>query len=170
MKMPRRPFFPPVELPPDIFGLRRPSLVGMACESEAERLKRVATVEDGVRDAFTAAVWHLGEDEARQLFRRVTRRPKRGLGKTLALDRDARLLQEYDAALQNGETTAALARRLRAEGRELGDSAGAIQTQIRKLVKERDKRQRAAAVKARRWRMATRNEPPSLLSAVKSEK
>jgi hypothetical protein len=84
------------------------------------------------------------------------------LGKMLAPDRDARLLQEYDAALRNGETTAALARRLRAEGRELGDSAGAIQTQIRKLVKGREKRQREAAFEARRWRMAMRNEPPSL--------
>jgi hypothetical protein len=36
------------------------------------------------RDAFTAAVEHLGQEEARQLFRRVIRRPKRGLGKMLA--------------------------------------------------------------------------------------
>ncbi len=42
MKMPRRPFYP-VELPPDIFGLHRPSLLGSACESEADRLNRVAT-------------------------------------------------------------------------------------------------------------------------------
>jgi hypothetical protein len=130
----------------------------------------MAAVEKGLRDAFTAAVHHLGEEEARQLFRRVIRRPKRGLGKALAPDRDARLLQEYDAAVQNGETTAALARRLRADGRGLGDSAGAIQTQIRKLVKERKERQRAAAIEARRWRMATRNEPPSLLSEAKNEK
>ncbi len=170
MKMPGRLFYPPVDLLPDIFGLHCPSLLGSACESEADRLKRVATVENGVRDAFAAAVDHLGDEEARQLFRRMIRRPKRGLGKMLAPDRDARLLREYDAARQKGETTAALARRLRDEGRELGDSEGAIQTQIRKLVKERGKRQRAAAVEARRWRMATRNEPPSLLSAAKSEK
>ena len=170
MKIPRRPFYP-VELPPDIFGLHRPSLLGSACESEADRLNRVATVERGVQDAFTAAVDHLGGEEARQLFRRVIRRPKRGLGKMLAPDRDARLLQEYDAALQNGETTAALARRLRADGRDLGDSAGAIQTQIRKLVKQREKRQRKAAFETRRWRMAMRNEPPSFLSAAaKNEK
>lgn len=119
MKMPGRLFYPPVDLLPDIFGLHRPSLLGSACESEADRLKRVAAVENGVRDAFAAAVDHLGEEEARQLFRRMIRRPKRGLGKMLAPDRDARLLREYDAACQKGETTAALARRLHDEGREL---------------------------------------------------
>ena len=170
MKMPRRPFFPPLIRCGEIFGLHRPSLLGSACESDADRRNRVATVEKGVRDAFKAAVEHLGEDEARQLFRRTIRKLKRGLGRALAPDRDARLLQEYDAALQNGTTTAALARRLRAESRELGDSEGAIETQIRKLVKDREKRQREAKIEARRWRMATRNEPPSLLSGAKNEK
>jgi hypothetical protein len=80
------------------------------------------------------------------------------------------LLQEYDASIQTGESMAALARRLRAGGRELGDTAGAIQTQIRKLVKERKKRQSDAAFEARRCRMAMRNEPPSLFSLAKSEK
>jgi hypothetical protein len=170
MKMPIRPFYPPVDQPPDIFDLHRPTFLESACESEADRLKRVATVEKGVGDSFMAAVGHLGEEEARQLFRRVIRRPKRGLGKMLAPDRNARLLQEYDAALQNGETTAALARRLSAEGRELGDTAGAIATQIRKLVRDRGKRQHEAEFESRRWRMATRNEPPSRLSAAKNEK
>ncbi len=82
-------------------------------------------------------------------FARILRRPKRGQGKMLAPDRNARLLKEYDAATQKGEAVAAL-------GRELGNTAGAIETQIRKLVKEREKRERAAAVEARRWRMATR--------------
>ncbi len=89
-------------------------------------------------------------------FARILRRPKRGQGKMLAPDRNARLLKEYDAATQKGEAVAALARRLCAAGRELGNTAGAIETQIRKLVKEREKRERAAAVEARRWRMATR--------------
>lgn len=170
MKMPRRPFFPLGEMSRDIFGLRSPSLIGSACEKEADRSTRVTTIEKGVQDAFKAAVQHLGEEGARQLFRRVIRRRKRGLGRAFAPDRDARLLREYDASVLNGETTAALARRLRAKGRELGDTADAIQTQIRKLVKERKKQQRDAAVEARRWRMAVRNEPPSLLSAASSEK
>jgi len=168
MKMPRRPFYP-VALPPDIFGLRRLTLLERACESEAETRKRMATVEEGVAAAFKAAVRHLGEHEARRLFARVTRRPKRGQGKMLAPDRDARLLREYDAAVQTGETVAALARRLRSKGRELGDTEGAIETQVRKLIRERKLRERAAAVEARRWRMATRG-MTTLLSAAKSEK
>ena len=169
MKMPRRPFYP-VALPPDIFGLHNLSLLGQACESEADTKKRIATVEEGVIAAFKAAVRHLGEEEARRLFKRVVRRPKRGLGKVLASDRDARLLKEHAAAAQNGETVAALARRLRAAGPELGNTAGAIQTQIRKLVKARQNRERDAAFEARRWRMATYMETPSLLSAARSEK
>jgi septal ring factor EnvC (AmiA/AmiB activator) len=144
-----------------------------ACESEAEKQKRIATVEKGVVAAFRAAVRHLGEEEARLLFARAVRRPKRGPGKTLAADRNARLLKEYDIALRRGESVAALAKRLHAadgKPRELGATPGAIQTQIRKLVKERKKRERDAAFEARQWRMATRNEPPSLLAAATSEK
>jgi hypothetical protein len=91
MKMPRRPFFLPVSPRPDIFGLRRLTLAHGA-ESAADRQKRVATIEAGVVAAFKAAVGHLGEDEARQLFARVVRRPKRGPGKMLAPDRNYRLL------------------------------------------------------------------------------
>ena len=65
-------------------------------ESEAETRKRVVTVEKGVDAAFKAAIEHLGEEEARRLFARVLRRPKRGQGKMLAPDRDARLLKEYE--------------------------------------------------------------------------
>jgi hypothetical protein len=170
MKLPRRPFYP-VALPPDIFGLRHLSLLEQACESEAETRKRIATVEKGVEAAFKAAVGHLGEEEARRLFARVQRRSKRGQGKMLAPDRDARLLKEYDAAAPKGESVAALARRLHAAARmELGNTPGAIATQIRKLLKERKQRERAAAFEARRWRMATREEPPGLLSIPPTEK
>jgi hypothetical protein len=168
MKMPRHPVYP-VAIPPDIFGLQHPSLLAQACESEAEKQKRIARVEAGVDAAFKAAVRHLGAEEARRLFARVVRRPKRGQGKMLAPDRNARLLEEYDSAARNGETVAALARRLRADGIEFGNTEGAIQAQIRKLVKERKKRERVKRFETRRWRMATRGET-SLLSAAKSEK
>jgi hypothetical protein len=138
MKMPRCPFYP-VALPPDIFGLHNLSFLEQACESAEDTKKRIATVEEGVIAAFKVAVRHLGEEEARRLFKRGMQRPKRGQGKVLAPDRDARLLKEYDAAAQDGETVAALARRLRAAGTELGNTAGAIAAQIRKLVKERGK-------------------------------
>jgi hypothetical protein len=170
MKMPRRHFYP-VALPPDIFGLRHLGLLGQAFESEAETRKRIVTVEKGVEAAFMAAIDHLGEEEARRLFARVLRRPKRGQGKMLAPDRDARLLKEYDAAAPKGESVAALARRLHdADGIELGNTPGAIETQVRKLLKERKQREKAAAFEARRWRMATRGEPPGLLSVSPSEK
>jgi hypothetical protein len=169
MKMPRRPFYPPMKLPPDIFGLQRPTLLNF--ESDEETRKRVAVVEQGVLAAFSAAVDHLGEDEARRLFRHVVRRPKRGPGKDLAADRDSRLLREYDAASRRGETIAALSRRLHAEdtARKLGATEGALAAQIRKLRDERQKRQRAAAREARRWRMATRNEMPTLLSGKREK-
>jgi len=168
MKMPRRPFYPPVEIPPDIFGHRAPGILNL--ETVAEARERLAAVEQGVIRTFRAAVDRLGEDEARRLFRRVIRRPKRGLGKTLAADRDIRLLREYDAASKAGETVAALSRRLRAAGTELGNTEGAISAQIRKLRNERAARERVMAKEARRWRMATRNEPPTLLSGARTEK
>src|ERR1700747_274350 len=128
MKMPRRPFYPPVALPPDIFGLLHHGTLSL--ESKAETRKRIATVEKGVEAAFKAAIEHLGEEEARRLFARVLRRPKRGQGKLLAPDRDARLLKEYDAAAPKGESVAALARRIHAAvGKELGNTPPAIATQ-----------------------------------------
>jgi hypothetical protein len=111
---------------PDIFGLHHMTLIHRACETPAERARLEAKVEAGVIKAFTAAIHHLGEDEARALFAKVQRRPKRGPGRALAPDRDVRLLRAYDEAAE-GESIAAIARRLR------------------------------------RWRMALRNEPPTLL-------
>jgi hypothetical protein len=170
MKMPRRTFFPIYKQPNDILGLQHLTLMGEACETDSERQRRIAKVEAGVADAFKAAVHHLGEDEARQLFSRVMRRPKRGRGKTLAPDRDACLLKAYDEAVANGESIASVAKRLHGEGHELGATEGAIAAQIRKLRDERKQRARAAAVQSRWWRMATRNEPPTLLSEFMREK
>jgi hypothetical protein len=130
---------------------------------------RVAAVEQGIIAAFKAAVDHLGDEEACRQFLRVTRRPKRGPGKALAPDRNFRLLREYDGRLK-GETVAALSKRLlKDQGQGLGNTEGAIAAQIRKLVKERKERERAAVKEARRWRMATRHDPPTVLSG-RSEK
>lgn len=165
MKMPKRPWYPLMSDRPDIFGLQHVTLAGAACETDAARKKRFAAVEAGVTAAFKAAIHHLGEDEARELFNRVMRRPKRGRGKVLAPDRDARLLKAYDTAPE-GDSIAAIARRLRTEGADLGNTAGAIARQIRKLVEERKEKERRAHVEARRWRMAMRNEPPTLASGA----
>ena len=170
MKMPIRPFFPPIRPLSDIFGLEHLSLLGETCETDAERKQRIAKVEAGVLAAFRAATFHLGEDQARQLFSRMARRPKRGRGKALAADRDHRLLKAHDEGIQRGDSIAKIAKQLRADGIELGNTAEAIAAQIRKLIAERKERERAAAREARRWRMATRNEPPTLISAALGEK
>jgi hypothetical protein len=81
------------------------------------------------------------------------------------------LLKEYDAAALKRESVAAFARRLHATvGMKLGNTPDAIATQIRKLLKERKQRERAAAFEARRWRMATRGGQPGLLTVLKTEK
>lgn len=167
MKMPMRPWYPPVKLRPDIFGLLHVTLLETACESDAALAQRAAKVEAGVTAAFKAAIHHLGEEEARALFSRVLRRSKRGRGKALAPDRDARLLEAYDAAPE-AESIKVMARRLRSAGTQFGNTAGAIETQIRKLVVARGRGEHRARAEARRWRMAMRNEPPTLLSGAAS--
>jgi hypothetical protein len=169
MKMPRRPFYLPIVPQPDIFGLERLTILGEACETCTERQQRISKVEAGVVAAFKVAATHLGEEQARQLFAKVARRPKRGRGKALAPDRDFRLLKAYDE-MQPGGTIAALGRRLRASGIDLGNTADAIALRIRTLVAERKQTRHAAAVEARRWRMATRNERPTILSAAMAKK
>jgi hypothetical protein len=89
-------------------------------------------------------------------------------GEAKRLQQTAPLLKTYDEA--PGESIASIARRLRAEGKRLGNTAAAIATQIRRLVKERQKRQRRELVEARRRRMATRNGPPSFLSSAISSR
>jgi hypothetical protein len=74
------------------------------------------------------------------------------------------LLKAHDEGIQRGDSVAKIAKQLRADGIELGNTAEAIAAQIRK------KRERAAAREARRWRMAKRNEPPTLISAALGEK
>ncbi len=165
MKMPSRPFFPH-ELPADIFGLHRPTILELACETEEEVRARSERVRAGVASAFEAAVDHLGEERARSLFKSVIRRTKRGAGTHFDTDRNHRLLNEADAAREAGKSIAALARELFSTGLKLGASPQAIETQIRKLQRERATRARASAVMARRLRMATRNEPRSLASTA----
>jgi hypothetical protein len=167
VKMPRRTWYPSMQSRPDIFGLHHVTIIGRACESDVERRQRVAKVEAGVKAAFKAAIHHLGEDDGRELFARVLRRPKRGPGKALATDRDARLLKAFDVA-PKGQSIAGIARGLRAQGTDLGNTAGAIAKQIRKLLEERKEREHRKRVEARRWRMAMRNEPPTLLETAVS--
>jgi hypothetical protein len=164
LKMPTRPWYPPMEPLKDIFGLHHVTILGAVCESAVERQRRVTRVKAGVLEAFRAASHHLGEEVARELFKQVLRRPKRGVGKSIAADRDAILLAAFDAA--PGESIASIARKLHAKRQRLGNTPAAIAAQIRKLVQERNEREYRRRVEARRWRMATRNEPPSLISSA----
>jgi hypothetical protein len=171
MKMPTRRWFTPVNQRPDIFGLHYVTIAGAACEGDVERAKRFAKVEAGITGAFKAAVHHVGDERARQLFRKALRRPKRGPGRALAADRDRRLLAAYDAAVKDGETIASIGRRLHTRhGIELGNTPAAIEAHIRRLVKVRKQSERAAAFEARRRRMAMRNEPPTLASGRSHDK
>lgn len=52
MKMPKRPWYPNMQPRPDIFGLHHVILLGAACETPAERARRIATVEAGAKSAF----------------------------------------------------------------------------------------------------------------------
>ena len=92
MKMPSGLWVPPANPRADIFGLHHVTILGAAGESDAERARRFAKVEAGVAAAFKAAIHRIGEDHARRLFRKALRRPKRGRGRVLAVDRDRRLL------------------------------------------------------------------------------
>jgi hypothetical protein len=167
MKMPSRPWYPPVKPKPDIFGLHHLTIIGAACERPEDRAKRVARVEEGVRAAFKAAVHHLGEDAARELFASLLRRGKRGRGTALSADRDERLLRAYDEA-SDDESVASISRRLWTHARELGSTPEAIARQMRVLVKARDQRNYRARVEARRLRMALRNAPRTLASGFTS--
>lgn len=159
MRMPK-PHFPPPQVP-DCFGLYPPTLL----ELEEDAGARIAALEKGVANAFAAAAIHLGEEEARRLFREVSRRTKRGADTHLAPDRDMRLLAEYEVAIQNQESIPALAARLHKAdlSPRLGTSADAIAAQLRKLLRARRTRDRAALRAARLLRWSVRHFPPTLL-------
>jgi hypothetical protein len=107
-------------------------MLGAACESDADRGKRFAKVEAGINAAFEAAVHHIGDERARQLFQKVLRRPNR------------RLLAAHDEAVEKGETVASVARRIRATGIKLGNTSAAIAAHIRRLVRARKQRERCS--------------------------
>ncbi len=166
MKMPVRRYFP-TKLPPDMFGLELLTMMSDACLSDDERNARRGTIKDHVAKAFKAACRQLGEDDARALFREVTRKRKRGVMTALAADRDYQLLRAYDTRAP-GETVKALSERLYDEGRgtKLGQSADAIRRQIFAVVKQRRQRDRERAIQNRYMRMATRNEPPTAMTIL----
>ena len=92
---------------------------------------------------------------------------KRGRGAAIDPDRDSMLLTVYDKR-HSGCSLAEIARECEASalraGYYLGANPKAIEAQLRKLIGERERQTRAAAREARRWRMATCNEPPTLLA------
>jgi hypothetical protein len=176
MKLPRRPFYS-VDPGPDVFGLPQLTLVELACESDIDKDKRYATIDRWLAKAFRAAVWHLGEERARELFVHVSRAAGgRGRGKSFAADRDAQLLAAYDEGQGRGKALRTIARELYEatstlpEHQRLGASATAIGTQMRKLLTERDDHRKKRAFEARRLRMALSAEPTILSGDFASKK
>jgi hypothetical protein len=134
----------------DQFGLLiiPPTLLG---ESTEEKRARIATVEGLARDLFNTAVTHLGRDEARRLFTDVAKE-RWVKGKQPNHDRNRRLLQMYDAAVRESSPPdiksipGTLGKKLHAEDRDFQHSQPpSIAKQIRVLVKERDRREKAMA-------------------------
>jgi hypothetical protein len=158
MKLPRpRLMGRPPSMPEcNQFGLPDYDMIG---EPEEQMQARIAITRKLAVEFFAAVCVQLGGKEARSLFAKLARSPKkRGQGKTHGLDRDSILLTAYDAEYRAGKTKFVyrLAKRLFAEhGRKLGDNAPAVEVQMRRLVKQREKQRKRGgeSFEERRLRM-----------------
>ena len=145
----------------DRFGLAvwPPSLLA---ESTEERRARIASLERLATDLFETAVTHLGRPEARRLFAEVVKAPwKRG--KQPNRDRNHQLLEMYDNAVREAPDSIPsiprlLAKRLHPKNPQ---SHPATEKQIRRLVKDRSRRQKAMEAAYQRF-------PRSLLDQANS--
>jgi hypothetical protein len=141
----------------DRFGLPvlPPALLG---ESPQERRARIATVERLATDLFKAAVTHLGRPEARRLFAEVAKAPWKK-GKQPNHDRNDQILEMYDNAAREQPDRIKSIPRLLAKQLHPNNprSVPATEKQIRRLVKDRSRRQKAMETAYRRF-------PRSLLS------
>jgi hypothetical protein len=127
----------------DRFGLAiiPPTLLG---ESPEERSARIDTIERLVVDLFQTAVTHLGRREARSLFEDTVKAPWKK-GKQPDHERNRKLLEKYDSAVREAPNNAKSIPRMVAVQLHLNNpqSAPATEKRIRRLVKERIRRQKA---------------------------
>jgi transketolase len=135
----------------DRFGLAivPPTLLA---ESGNERRARIATVERLATDMFETAVTHLGRLEARRLFAEVAKAPWKK-GKQPNRSRNDELLDMYDNAVREAPDRIRSIPRLLAKEMNPKNprSAPATEKQIRRLVKDRSRRQKAMEEAYRRF-------------------
>jgi hypothetical protein len=145
----------------DRFGLAvwPPSLLA---ESVEERCARIGTIERLASDLFKTAVTHLGRPEARRLFAEAAKAPWKK-GKQPNRDRNDRLLEMFDNAVREGPARIKSIPRLLAEQLcpDNPRSVPATEKQIRRLVRDRNRRQKAMEAAYRRF-------PRSLLDQANS--
>jgi hypothetical protein len=120
---------------------------------------------------YDAVGWHLGKDDTAALFQRFSPAVKER-GKRANKEKNARLLQLYDEKTGLGATVPEAAASLFSEyNTELGASADAIEQQIYRLLRgrERQRRDRAKQEEARHkafledYRRQFGKEPTTLL-------
>ena len=123
------------------FGLPIPPFDPMS-EPPSLRKKRIASVNSLAFEVFTLTKAHLGEEEARKLFIKVTHRRK---GKKAAEKVNSKLLEFYDAIVARNPEKASsaprrIAERLYKMGQtQFGASDKAIIKKIGRLVTAREK-------------------------------
>jgi hypothetical protein len=120
-------------------------------ETETDRRERIAKIEALVPHFFRIAALHLGDVEARKLFRAAV---KAKGGRRASAELDAELLRMHDSEVakhpeKRGSVPRTLAKHLYTEEpQKFGNSADAIAKHIRRLLITRKNREEAAA---RRW-------------------
>lgn len=145
----------------DRFGLAvlPPTLLA---ESAEERRARIATIERLVTDLFKTTATHLGRSEARRLFNEVTKAPWTK-GKQPNRDQNDQLLDKYDNAVRQEPDRIKSIPRLLAKKLHPTNprSVPATEKRIRRLVKDRSRRQKAMEAAYQRF-------PRSLLDQANS--
>jgi hypothetical protein len=159
----KRRVIPPPPLDPknkdekDWLGL--PAYWSLLGESDEERKARTLAVERVVKEAFTTVTNHLGNDDARRLFREVSNKPSKQ-GKQEDKELNSEILKLYDSEVQAGRDPksipAILARQLHDGNLHYRNAKGKVthfrsqavkstETRVRRLVKEREKQAEALA-------------------------
>lgn len=116
-------------------------------ETLSARKARLAALDALVRRVFLLSKFHLGEDNARKLFKRTAQLKK---GKHADADKDFKLLRLWDALLANNPhmkkaAPGLIARKLyKTYGNEFGASAQAIERKIRRELNKRKFKDAAA--------------------------
>jgi hypothetical protein len=131
-------------------------------ETPEERKARIVAIEQLAADLFQTAVTHLGRDEARRLLESVVKQ-RWTKGKQPDRERNRQLLERYDRELaKTPDKIREISRRLGKQFHPRDPSqAESLERRVRRLVKTRDRQQRA-------MEEAYRRAGPSLLEKASS--